>query len=244
MAHGWILRLRAMVDHAGMGQFDGAVQTVRCGEPAPAGRRPPPMNARTSPAFLVLAGIVLATTACSGGASPSPAATPAATPTAATTAAPSTVPTAVPTAAPPTAAPTAVPTAPAATPRPGREAALTELETNLATWERRQPANYQFTWRMGCFCPPEATGPFTVTVRDGEVTITPAQAGGPKPGALVRPTIADLFATARALLASADTVAVIYDPTFGFPSRIDADPITNAVDDEASFSVTDFLVLP
>ncbi|MBI2333200.1 MAG: hypothetical protein HYU84_13770, partial [Chloroflexi bacterium] len=56
--------------------------------------------------------------------------------------------------------------------------------------------------------------------------------------------IENLFAVAEESLANADKVEITYDPTYGFPASIAVDQIEMAMDDEISYSVENFEVLP
>ena len=57
-------------------------------------------------------------------------------------------------------------------------------------------------------------------------------------------TIDRLFATLAKAQADADEVKVTYDPTYGFPQSIAIDNVKDATDDEISYEVTNFEVLP
>jgi hypothetical protein len=143
--------------------------------------------------------------------------------------------------------PTAVPTPTVTDPpvSPERARMLAELAANQAKWNSTRPAAYQYTWANGCFCPPAATGPFTVTVRDGEMLVEAARKGDADPGtyALQHASIEDVFAATRSSIATAAKIQVAYDPQFGFPTSVNVDPIENAVDDEFSLSISDFAAL-
>lgn len=57
-------------------------------------------------------------------------------------------------------------------------------------------------------------------------------------------TIDDLFAQLDRDKKSADEVKVTYDAVWGFPSQVAVDEITNAIDDEHTYGVTDFQSQP
>lgn len=120
-----------------------------------------------------------------------------------------------------------------------RDAALRVLAERQAQWLARGIDDYSFTMTRQCFCP--STDPFRVTVVDG-VTVNVTIAGkpaGPIEVQGLQTTIPALFALVAAT-AEAGDVAVEWEPTFGFPGSIRADPIPNAVDDEFGITITDF----
>ncbi len=57
-------------------------------------------------------------------------------------------------------------------------------------------------------------------------------------------TIDSLFDFTGKTLRSADEIQVEYDPTYGFPAKVQIDFLKQAVDDELSLSVTNFQLLP
>ena len=120
-----------------------------------------------------------------------------------------------------------------------RDAALRVLAERQAQWLSKGVDDYVLTITRQCFCP--STDPFQVTVVDG-VTVKVTRAGKPADAVEVQgipTTIPALFAVVAAN-AQAGEVAVEWDPAFGFPASIRADPIPNAVDDEFGITVTDF----
>jgi hypothetical protein len=54
-------------------------------------------------------------------------------------------------------------------------------------------------------------------------------------------TIDDVFTTLSKELRESDEVNATYDPEYGFPTSVDVDRIRNAIDDEWSFGVSDFV---
>jgi hypothetical protein len=130
--------------------------------------------------------------------------------------------------------------------------AASEYDQNLKKWQDADVAHYQFDLFIGCFCPFRSVMPLTIEVENGEV-VSITQADG------VFVTAADpsyeLFisvATVEGLFAQldssqngdADEVLVTYDATYGFPTSISIDQIKEAVDDEISYQVENFEVLP
>jgi hypothetical protein len=128
---------------------------------------------------------------------------------------------------------------------PSDPAAL--LAQNQALWNRRGPANYQYTITRQCECLPEMTGPATVVVRNGQVDARRYTASG----ASVDPQFEDLFTAvpglfdliAQAVNLPAAAIAARYDPSYGYPTSIQIDWFAGSVDDEVSYRITNFTPL-
>ncbi len=105
---------------------------------------------------------------------------------------------------------------------------------------------YRYTLEVDCFCP---WGRFDVVVRNGEVVQSRRVGSGGFGGSGVPPgglTIDGLFTVvsqARGSSPPADNVTVSYDERYGYPQRISIDQFVDAVDDEISYTVSDFQVL-
>ena len=126
----------------------------------------------------------------------------------------------------------------------GREAAVNELAKRRAMWDAKHPVAYRFKVGVGCFCPPSITGPWLVTARVDTREIVPATPGGDQPlGSQLPPDVEGVFAKAKDALAKADKVEIEYDETYGFPTKVQIDWITNAVDDEQTLTISDFTPL-
>lgn len=127
-----------------------------------------------------------------------------------------------------------------ATPDPDANLAR-RVEAGLVRWRDAGVDDYAFTVRFGCFCPPEVTGPFRVTVVDGSAVDVRTEDGRQVAAAdLMAPTTIDgVFERATRALGG-DKADIELDPAWGFPVRISADPIEDAVDDEWGLEVTDF----
>jgi hypothetical protein len=121
-----------------------------------------------------------------------------------------------------------------------RKLLLTELDSARAQWENSGPASYRFHVELQCFCGDQHRGPFDVLVLDG--VVVEARLDG-KAAAASAPydyfTVTDLFAAVERF-AFSDGITVDYDPNFGFPAIIDADPERNAIDDEIRIIVRAF----
>jgi hypothetical protein len=128
---------------------------------------------------------------------------------------------------------------PLPTPGPGGEVARVAAQQR-SFWRGKGIASYTFNVSRPCFCPPEWSGPFEVTVVDGATTVVTYQ-GAPAPAANVEHVPKTIEAVFDLLIANAaTTVDVTYDSTFGFPDAFSVDPIKNAIDDEFSVTITNF----
>lgn len=112
----------------------------------------------------------------------------------------------------------------------------------LALWRSAEPDRYRYTIEYSCFC--ATYGRWQVDVQDGVVTRTQPlddqQQPGAEPSEYVRP-IAELLAdAARAESGEAGAIEATYDATTGVPTQVSIDWITNAVDDEIAWEITDF----
>jgi hypothetical protein len=99
--------------------------------------------------------------------------------------------------------------------------------------------DYTYVLEVFCYCP--MTGPVKVTVAGGEVVdaVTTKNAPGSPQGSeapeFLRKTIDDLIAIAND--PEVDDVEVTWAEGADYPSKIVTDPIENAVDDEATYSI-------
>jgi hypothetical protein len=103
-------------------------------------------------------------------------------------------------------------------------------------WQASDIASYTMDVEFLCFC--ALTGAVTIDVRDGKVTSVIQE------GAKVDParvtgfplTIDAMYARIGAVIAQGGTVTAQFDPN-GVPSRIELDPVPNAIDDELTIGV-------
>ena len=119
----------------------------------------------------------------------------------------------------------------------------TTLAAARAAWEARGASDYDFSVRRDCYCMDEYVGPFTVSVRDGDVAAT--RNGAPVDPALLEglPLTAEaLFAFAQARETHAAFRAV-FDPSSGFLLSVWSDPIPMAADDELGLTISDLVIL-
>jgi hypothetical protein len=118
-----------------------------------------------------------------------------------------------------------------------------ELGKARARWEAHGVQFYGFTFQRGCFCPPAITRPVRIEVWDGVVVsaVDPDTGDPLDPPQEGFPTIDDLFDEIQeAIDREADEIQASYDEDFGYPVNVFVDWITNAIDDEMSFQVTDY----
>ena len=118
-----------------------------------------------------------------------------------------------------------------------------ELDEHRRTWQESSVTDYSYRLERSCFC--INFGPADVSVVDGEI-VSVFRLFDSTSVALsefdIYETFDDLFARVDAALRDeAHSVSVIYDETYGFPSRIEIDYIKNAVDDEITLSVSQFV---
>ena len=117
---------------------------------------------------------------------------------------------------------------------------LKTLAEHQAQWQAKAVDDYAFTIARQCFCP--SNDPIDITVVDG--VIASAQKGGQPVQqadlAGLPTSIGDLFAIVAAEAVTAASIAVEWDPVFGFPASIQIDHVANAIDDEIGYTVTNF----
>jgi len=122
-----------------------------------------------------------------------------------------------------------------------------EVLTDRANqWSIRNVSAYRYTVALSCFCPAELQGPFTVRVTNGsDIADVQREEATLQPGDRALEWVGDvrtLFTYVRLYLRSA-SFEVRYDPTYGFPVELRADPSLDVIDDEFGFEVLDFTVL-
>jgi len=130
-------------------------------------------------------------------------------------------------------------------PPPGPQAGL-DAQRDL--WTQQGIGNYRFTLQRTVFGPPAFTDPVVVEVRGGLVASRVYEGTGlpvAPADAFWWPSIDGLFEIIQdALDRNADQVAVTYDPGRGYPTSGSIDYSLGLGDDEHSFVVRDFAVLP
>jgi Family of unknown function (DUF6174) len=121
-----------------------------------------------------------------------------------------------------------------------RELALRALATRQSQWAAAELDDYVLTIERQCFCPETS---YEITVTDGVVTKV-THGGAPAQPAEVQglpKTVPELFALVAGQPPEAG-LKVEYDADRGFPTRIEVDPIQNAIDDEYTILVKAFTV--
>jgi hypothetical protein len=122
-----------------------------------------------------------------------------------------------------------------------------ELSRNRQLWASARLDDYEFDYRLSCFCTQESTEQVRIVVRDDVVSSVVRVRDGapalPKPGGW--PTIEALFADVERLLDSqAERIEVSYDPTYGYPRQIAVDVHLMAADDGSFQTAANLRPLP
>lgn len=127
-----------------------------------------------------------------------------------------------------------------------------DFERHQKQWREANIAHYRFELNMVCFCTFRNRMPLQIEVLNGQVaamtdntgkTITVADAHYDFFARYA--TIDRLFSELQTSLnGKADQIAVAYHPSYGFPTRINIDPIKRAADDELGLAVSAFERLP
>lgn len=125
----------------------------------------------------------------------------------------------------------------------------TEVERNQEKWQEAGISHYRYELFVGCFCVFSQDMPLVVEVQDGEVVSMEYQSGNEIDAANRETfekysTIDRIYSELEADLEKADEVIVTYDPTYGFPTKINIDYIKDAIDDELALTVSNFEPLP
>ena len=122
-----------------------------------------------------------------------------------------------------------------------------QLDAARQRWAANGPSEYEYTYAMTCYCPPESLRPVLVRVRDGVVIALYYGnfPGGELPSYEGEWTIPDQFARIQRYIdAGAKTLEVEYHPVTGVPISVSVDPIPNAIDDEHGFTISSFGDIP
>lgn len=120
------------------------------------------------------------------------------------------------------------------------------LEAARARWRALGSQSYTYEVNRSCFCLLGGRR-MTVTVQAGAVTAAEFQDSGTGVEAALLsyvPTVADLFDLIEdALDRNASYFSAAYDPSYGYPTRIEIDYSSSAADDELAISARDLLPL-
>ncbi|MCB0833955.1 MAG: hypothetical protein KDC45_10870 [Bacteroidetes bacterium] len=120
---------------------------------------------------------------------------------------------------------------------------LAELRNNRLRWETRGISNYTYEFQAECFCSVEFSQRCAVRVDNDTVTsVTIVETQLPVVESKDRwKSIEQLFDIAQYAIEHADRFMITYDETYGYPSRIEVDYYTNAVDDEITFKAANLI---
>jgi hypothetical protein len=117
------------------------------------------------------------------------------------------------------------------------------LQEARALWASAGGDDYAYTISRSCFCPPESTGPFEVTVRDGRIARATRAGSAVDAGQLALPTVEELFdQIAEAQRTGAAEVRVSYDDRLGYPAEIWIDVDRMMADEEVGYTVSEVVV--
>ncbi|MBT8163933.1 MAG: hypothetical protein HKM97_06440 [Acidimicrobiia bacterium] len=119
------------------------------------------------------------------------------------------------------------------------------LEEALQKWTASDIADYDYSFTRGCFCPEEFVGPYTVSVRAGEIAAASFQGTDLFDIDMleigryeeIAKTVDDVFAEIERALRAADSVTAEYDPVLGYPTDVYIDWIANAADEEIGYTI-------
>jgi Family of unknown function (DUF6174) len=116
-----------------------------------------------------------------------------------------------------------------------------------ALWASKNLNSYVYTRQIGCFCPEQYTKAMRLEVRNGSLTSAKYVDSGLDVPANFRPTMFkieaffDLIDSTRAKGGTVENLE--FDPIFGYPTKMNFDPIPQAVDDESFHSLSDLKAL-
>ncbi len=127
-------------------------------------------------------------------------------------------------------------------------AGQSEIQRNQQKWQAARISHYRYNLFVGCFC--IASEPMIVEVQDGQVVSLEYQSG--KEMDASNRDLFEKYATIDRIFSElatnindkADEFTVTYDPTYGFPTRVNVDFIKKALDDELTLTVSRFEKLP
>ncbi len=123
-----------------------------------------------------------------------------------------------------------------------------EIQRNQQKWQAAGISHYRYNLFVGCFC--TASEPMVVEVQDGQVVSLEYQSG--KEMDASSRDLFEKYATIDRIFSElttningkADEFTVTYDPTYGFPTKVNVDFIKKALDDELTLTVSNFEKLP
>jgi hypothetical protein len=116
------------------------------------------------------------------------------------------------------------------------------LRRNQRKWAEQQAKEYQFVFRLVCFCIPEFTRPVVINVREGKIV---AVRYADRDQAPIAPenfnryqTVDELFAIIQqAIEQKAHRINVTYHPKRGAPTSVFIDYSANMADEERGYEI-------
>ena len=125
-----------------------------------------------------------------------------------------------------------------------------EIEQNKDKWQNANISHYRYHLHISCFCPFVENMPLMIEVEDGKVVSMEYQSGNEIED--FNRELFDKYATIDRIFSeleadlngAADKVTVEYDPTDGFPTKVDIDFVEQAIDDELYLTISNFEELP
>ena len=125
-----------------------------------------------------------------------------------------------------------------------------ELDKNKAKWQEAEILHYRYHFDWICFCSFGQDMPLVIEVQNGEV-VSMKFFSGKTPNETERVlfesigTIDSIFTMLeQRISARPDYFAAEYDETYGFPVEVRVDGDRRITDDESTFLVSNFEVLP
>ncbi len=118
---------------------------------------------------------------------------------------------------------------------------IEELKENRQLWRSQQIENYQYIYQQRCFCPLPSNEPLKVSVKNDKITQVVNLNNNQVITDLTLPkTIEELFNIIKdAIQRNADEILITYDPTLGYPTRVEIDYQKILADDEITYTVKD-----
>ncbi|NEO49518.1 MAG: hypothetical protein F6K55_37625 [Moorea sp. SIO4A3] len=116
-----------------------------------------------------------------------------------------------------------------------------QLEQNQERWETQKLDNYRYRLQVACYCIGDVTKPVVVEIRNGETTsIVAADSGKPVNRKFFDnyDSVSKLFdVVQKAIDQDYYKLDVTYDPTLGYPTKIDMDYRAEIADDERTLTI-------
>jgi len=120
-----------------------------------------------------------------------------------------------------------------------------ELDANRLLWTTEAITEYDYRFQRGCFCLPDFVTPGIVSVRGGLIESVVGVGDGLPLDPTNYLTLDGLFDEIQSAIdSSADEISVTYDALTGFPSSVGIDYILDALDDEISYTASEFALVP